>query len=336
MIKKKESYKMIPTIGEFYNNKVDDKIYTYLICLSSGDSQNNTIIFKKDMPTNKEIAETLGMTARKVNLAINQLKQLNLIKLNEKKEIVIIRQENFKLIPLNLLCYLAKLPKNTVKIFTYLLNKYEWYKKHERNYNFTIKELIEATGRVATRKKEVYEEITNILNILCESKLININKGFFKAENSKIGQTEKFILNHVSFIYKEIDEYKQGKEINITELTEEQKKILEEYKKTIGNPIKVISKNKSKVNYGYFYNYTGLDKETYNSISNEEAKELADRKRREREEQKRLEKEKGCYINMDELIEKSSTSNTDITDFSFIDKLKQDKTKENINISSIF
>lgn len=334
MIKRKENYKMIPTIGEFYNNKVDDKIYTYLICLSSGDSEKNTVIFKKDMPTNKQIAEALGMTQRKVNIGMKHLKELNLIEYNERKEIVIIRQENFKLIPLNLLCYLAKLPKNTVKIFTYLLNKYEWYGKNGRNYNFTIKELIEATGRVATRKKEVYEEITNILNLLHESKLINISKNFFKAENSKIGQTERFILNNVSFIYTELEEYKSKDKP--VELTEEQKKKVEEYYKNLRTSIIIKFKDKSKPPYISFYYNTGLSKEVYDALSHKEVRELINKAVIERIEQERLDKEKGItIINMDELIE-GMESNTDIIDHDFINKFKENKSEEKIYISGAF
>lgn len=95
--------------------------------------------------------------------------------------------KRYKLISNDLLLYLVCTRNNlAVRIYTYLLDKYEWKKREHEYYDFTIKELKHACGYAATTKT-------------CDE-LIKLNLLSLKREGI-IDYEEEYVLNENSTLF---------------------------------------------------------------------------------------------------------------------------------------
>lgn len=101
----------------------------------------------------------------------------------------------YKLIPLITIKYMLRtLQPNCIKVYLYLLNKYEWKKKDNKIYVFTAKELIESClGMESTTNERDWFAMKCILDILSKCKLINIRRSVksFSGHKYLVWELEK-------------------------------------------------------------------------------------------------------------------------------------------------
>lgn len=174
--------KRIPVTDEFLKQrKINDILYSYLQSISYVNG-GITFVYKKQFIENIEDVCILlgGIKRRSVYIQLKNLSQFGFVKeekiednYGRKVDAYILSYENkFKEIPIDTLKYLVDtMSTNVIKVYVYLLNKYEW--KHD--YNFTKKELLEHIG-YKKHGKNNYATINNLLDILIKCNLIKISK----------------------------------------------------------------------------------------------------------------------------------------------------------------
>lgn len=184
--------KVIPLNKKFMQKSVNDWIYGYFQSKSYVDKNGVTFCYMdniiqtemiKLMPVNEN-----GKKPGKMKVSNDIKKLINLgfiekgkvIDLNGKSiEAYVLPFDNkqlYKIISLDTLKYLLNVSnQNVIKIYGYLLNKFQWKLKTNEYYYFTYKELIqECLGMKSTTNARDYIIIKHILDCLIKFKLINI------------------------------------------------------------------------------------------------------------------------------------------------------------------
>ena len=132
--------------------------------------------------------------------------------------------EKYKLIPITTLDYLLQInTQNVIKVYLYLLSKYDWKQKSNEHYFFTKGELIEAIGysiNTKGRDNSAYTMIDYILNDLTLKGLINTRVVY--RNNSKGSITPYIELLTVNTVIKGMEkktEQEQKREQTMLEKT---------------------------------------------------------------------------------------------------------------------
>lgn len=185
-----EEMRMIPLTQEFLQNKkINDKIWAYLQLHSYvGNDRNGqkhrfiyeNIAFSYNDLFNRVKSYVESGNGKKFccyNTFVQCLKELAKINLIEKGTILLSQQEYNvyylnevtpnKLIPVETLRNLVSAGEtNSIKIFTYLLNKYTYKQTTNELYQFTQQELSKVIGYKSTSKIKPIEEILQDLRKL--------------------------------------------------------------------------------------------------------------------------------------------------------------------------
>lgn len=202
--------KRIPLNKNFMHKSVNDWIYGYFQSKSYVDKNGVTFCYLdsivqtdiiKSMPFNEN-----GKKPGKMKIS-NDIKKLMNLGFIEKGKVVDLndeiidayilpfdKQQLYKIIPLDTLIYLLNVSnQNVIRIYIYLLNKFQWKVKNNEYYYFTYKELIEeCLGMKSTKNTRDYILIKHILDCLIKFKLIKIDT-VVKKINGKTTKTFKLI-----------------------------------------------------------------------------------------------------------------------------------------------
>lgn len=181
----------IPVEGIFLHYRIDDIVYGYLQASATFNPKEKILyIPKKNMPGIKnELQIIIGCrSATTITNKINTLIENKLLALDTEKQIYTFpynQDERYKIIGADLLKELVVVYRPTVlKIFIYLLDKYEWKKQTNSEYVFTLSELAAAMGYAASSGRQ--DENTRIvLNHLRKTGLIDFEEFYELNENTR-------------------------------------------------------------------------------------------------------------------------------------------------------
>lgn len=226
-----EIKKSIPMTKEFNKKVVNDWLYGYLQSISYVDADGVTFVYPNDVNcTNiaqKCPLNNLGRQPSR-NKIMSDLKKLELLGFvkrgnvqgldNSKVKNAYIlpfnENELFKIIPLETLKYIiTTMSIHSIKIYIYLLNKFQWKIKSNDYYNFTSKELItECLGLKSITHSRDYQTILFVLDALEKFKLVEIVKDYKKV-NGQLTTQWKLIAVKTKI---EIDDkYKKNEELKV-------------------------------------------------------------------------------------------------------------------------
>ena len=162
--------------SDFMNLTIDDMVYGYIQHMATFAPELNVLYvpIEKVIMEKKEIAKVINRTPRTVSNRINKLLDADLLKqeqihMNGKDVLCyIIPQETkgrYQIIFDEMLYYLI-CTRNTdsIKIYLYLKNKYDWKKKTNECYSFTNAELLTAIGYANTYNNNANTRIQYILD----------------------------------------------------------------------------------------------------------------------------------------------------------------------------
>lgn len=184
-LNKKEQYRMLIADDEFLKDKkTHDLVWGYLQTISYLDKERIRFVYIDENMNASKIRENTGccISVGTVRNTINLYKKMGIIRKDKvmskdgKKEIdvyVLAGTDDVinKLIPLDTLKYLVNTAtENVIKVYTYLLCKYEWKLNSGEYYQFTQKELLEHIGYA--NRFENSEMIKNVLTCLENNGLI--------------------------------------------------------------------------------------------------------------------------------------------------------------------
>ena len=185
------------------DKKVNGELYALLQGLSDYqviDQENN--IFKTYVPKSKmlkqsEMCRILGISSPKTLRAhLTYLMEQGYV-IKEGDDYVLPEMENiYFLIPLQTLNYLRdNCKEHVIKIYVYLGQKYKQALYSGKQYEFTLEELGNHIGLKIKNHSRGYEMINNVLDLLCNSELIDYVSYFD-------GASQKKKLTKFSFEYK--------------------------------------------------------------------------------------------------------------------------------------
>lgn len=213
--------RIIPLTMEFMKNKkVLDKIWGYLQINSylgkDTEQKQHRFVYKFYCGSDLSMFEKIIINPLKANLltiddkiccyntfvnSFNILKQMKYIQdgqiVDNNKKIVDVYylKEDFtpfKLIPLKTLEELQNFYcKNVIKVYTYLLNCYDFKKNTKEKYRFTLEELADAIGYTS---KGYNQELENILALLKNNSFIDYHKEKIEVNRTK---TYNYFLDYV-------------------------------------------------------------------------------------------------------------------------------------------
>lgn len=160
----------------FMDYKIDDILFGAMYYLATYHPEKRVFyLTKKNYVKNKTmIKELCGTTAQTVDNHLKNLIQAKLITEDTIKSggidcpaytFTYEYKEKYQLVENEMLWYVVDTrSKQAVKIYTYLLNKYNWKKNENDYYIFTIKELLGALGYSTNSNNQTANNIiTNIL-----------------------------------------------------------------------------------------------------------------------------------------------------------------------------
>ena len=211
-MKNQEIRKRFPMTKEFNKKSTNDWLYGYLQSVSTVDSDKRTIVYKDKVnlaqlallaPKNeKNKPPSRSKMSRDFNklIALGFINEIKVVGVKgnmvDVYELPYDKQELYKLIPLETLSYLLDVcTMNVIKIYIYLLNKYQWKLKEDDYYRFSLGEIIrECLGLKSTTHGRDYILVQNCLDALMKLKLINLSKDYGRV-NGQL--TSYFKLNEV-------------------------------------------------------------------------------------------------------------------------------------------
>lgn len=208
---------------DFMNYGTNDLLYGFMRCLSTAepirDDKGNIIKYqeyltKKNFLKNKKtIAAICGCSTRTINNHINKLFEAGLLdegfvmaKSANGKEIEYEcfwfpcdKSQSYKLVNRDFIKYLVDTRNaHTIRIYLYLLNKYQWKQELKEKYIFTKKEIKIALGYAET-SKSMEESIGNVLKSLAREEIIKYRKVWVTAETDNgFNGTERMELDFVA------------------------------------------------------------------------------------------------------------------------------------------
>ena len=187
----------------FLNDKsIDGELYAYLQELSrpilNPDTKIiETVVMKKDMPTQSKICEVIGIKSPKtLRVHLDYLIGKNYIEVRNDSYILLEQENIFFMIPLNTIKYLTdNCREHVIKIYVYLGQRHKWALSIGKpHYEFTLEELGQHVGVKIKNNSRGYEIINNALDLLYNSNLIDYCSYFDGAVQKK--KLLKFSLVH--------------------------------------------------------------------------------------------------------------------------------------------
>lgn len=189
------------------NKKVNDILYGYLQSVSHLDKEGKRFVYK-DKVNFSNIEKVLDNGMKRVTLSRN-FKFLLETGFVDKGQTVDLygnlvhvyflpyeEESLYQMINIDTLDYLVKgTNANVIKVYSYLLNKYNWKTKENSKYIFTKKEILEKVGSSTTNQRD-YDKVNVILDVLIKLKLIEIER--FYCENKNGVPTPKIRLLKVN------------------------------------------------------------------------------------------------------------------------------------------
>lgn len=230
---KKERLSLIPMEEKFMTNKkMNDLLYGYLQSISYITKEKKRFVYKKDF-NQSTIAAMLQVSLSTVKRYFKNLKDFGFIIDGSTEDLkggtvpVLFFAENFKLyqlVPNSTIEFLLHTAKgDVIKVYSYLLNKYQWKVESNDLYVFNKKELLSAIGINVSNNKEQYDKINDILLCLFNNGLIDYVE--FYEQNKQCKPTPKLRLTKVNTIVKGLEK-KTEKEIK------KEQSIIEKYSLT--------------------------------------------------------------------------------------------------------
>lgn len=200
----KDIKKRIPMTKEFNKKSVNDWLYGYLQSISYVDNEGRTFVYKDDVNISSifsnfpssEFGES--PSRQKLSRDFNILKRVGFLKETKVQglqgnfvkayELPYDKQQLYKLIPIDTLIYILSVgSQNLLKIYVYLLSKYQWKIANNDYYRFTYKELIkECLGMKSVTNSRDYTIVRNCLDALIKFKLIELSLDY-----DRVGQNQQ-------------------------------------------------------------------------------------------------------------------------------------------------
>lgn len=173
----KKRFPANPSLKEltFLNDKkINGDLYAYLQSISQ-HFLRDTYVLKKDLPTQQQICNTIGIKSPKtLRVHLNYLVQRNYIIDNLDRYTLPEQEDFFLLVPIPTLTYLINnCREHVIKIYLYLGERWQWAQKRNIPYKFTIKEILEHLGLKSKNDSHTYEVINDALLLLSNSGLIS-------------------------------------------------------------------------------------------------------------------------------------------------------------------
>ena len=202
-MEKKEIRKRIPMTKEFNKKSINDWLYGYLQSKSYVDGEGRTFVYKEDVNISNiyenfpssDFGET--PSRQKLSRDFNILKRVGFlreIKVQGLKgnfvkayELPYDKQQLYKLIPIDTLIYILSVgSSNLLRIYVYLLSKYQWKITIGEYYRFTYKELItECLGMKSVTNARDYTIVKNCLDALIKFKLIELSLDYDRVGDNR-------------------------------------------------------------------------------------------------------------------------------------------------------
>lgn len=183
------------------NYSIDDLLLGYLQYIATYNPHEKRLyLWKKIFLKNrKTIGKALGITTQTLNRHIAKLKENNLLSEDtENYYFPYNEQGKYKIINSDMLSYLITTSNcNAIKIYIYLLNKYQW----KQDYVFTLRELQTAIGYSESSNNKLASDIVkNNLKRFCNDDIMNITiiQDFTTAKDGSIVPVYRYQLNFVS------------------------------------------------------------------------------------------------------------------------------------------
>jgi hypothetical protein len=177
------------------NKKINDILYGYLQSVSHLDKNNKRFVYE-DKINFCNIEKILDNEMKHKTLSRNfkYLIETGFVEKGQTTDLYgnlvnvyflpYTEKSIYQMINCNTLDYLIKgTNANVIKIYAYLLNKYNWKAKENKNYVFTKKELLQKVNSSTTNQRD-YDKINVILDVLIKLKLIEIKNFYCENKNS--------------------------------------------------------------------------------------------------------------------------------------------------------
>lgn len=214
--KLKESQRRFPAdtslegITFLNNKKINGELYGMLQALAqspftgNGPSKADTIVYKKDLPTQAVMCEKLGIKSPKtIRAHFAQLIETGYVVEDEQRKCYILpeKEDMYLLVPLTTSQYLwDNCQEHVVKLYVYLGQRYKYVQSMGRRYyDFTLAELGEHLGIGVKNHAEAYRVIRNALLLLK-------NSGLIEYEEVYVDKVPHQRLSDFSFTVRNIDE----------------------------------------------------------------------------------------------------------------------------------
>ena len=199
---------------DFMNLTVDDIIFGYIQHLATYIPEKKILyVTEKEIAAHKQIlAVQIEKTVKTVTNRINKLIENKLIvrdqlEINGQKQPVFIIPQNtigkYKIAQDDVIWWIVSTRKlHTVKVYIYLLNKYDWKKElGAEMYNFTIGEMGKVIGYSESSISQ--GKVTSLINSL----LISLkNEGIIDYEDYFDGKSPR---KRLTFVVHSMDEYRE-------------------------------------------------------------------------------------------------------------------------------
>jgi hypothetical protein len=198
--------RIIPLDDVFMKDKkTHDKIYSFLQVNSYLTEDKRRIVYKdkitpteiyynvrKEIGKNKKNEIKYDISLQTVRNTLDLYERLNLIQSssaidihNKNVKVYVLSQDfnYYQYIPLETLRYLVDTAnENVIKVYAYLLNKYEWKSQEQQYYTFTLSELCKTIGYAVTSDNT--KTMRNILKSLSNNALISYTETYYISENN--------------------------------------------------------------------------------------------------------------------------------------------------------
>ena len=177
----------------FLNNaKIDGELYALFQSFSVLSEDDKTVVYKSDLPTQKQMCEILGIKSTKTYRAhLTSLIEHEYV-IEENKRYILPKMELiYLLIPLETLQFLKDtLHQQVIKIYIYLSQRY----KYKKNYVFTAEELGEHIGLQVHNNARHLTVVNNALLCLKNNGLIDYEE--FIEKNIYTKKRLLFVSSH--------------------------------------------------------------------------------------------------------------------------------------------
>lgn len=208
---------------DFMDYKKDDIMYAFLLNLAEYRKQDSVLwLSKKDYYSYKEEIMNACDYTSPTSLRTNMKKWLDsglitegVVKYRNKDYDAYIfknydKDGKYQLVNLEILRKLIDAKnKHSIQVYTYLLNKY----KFKKNYEFSLKELRENLGYIASSETRTNRRLTNIIQDLQHSGYIDYEPET-KIVKLEDGRIVYIPINILTFVAKDPSDFDEWKPVN--------------------------------------------------------------------------------------------------------------------------